>query len=239
MDDNVKKEKQILWPKTVSVFLVLTNIKMYYNIRYITCVIEKEIIMPPKPKITKEMIIDAGFHIARTQGADKITARNISQQLNCSTQPVLYYFSTVEEIKKAVYQAVDEYHSGYIMNMEKNYKNSMLTIGMNYIRFAIEESNLFQFLFQSNEFTETGIMELVQKEDVVPGITVLQEATGTSTESAKEIFTTLFIFAHGYASLFANNEMTYDETEIRDKLEKVFRGAIYVEKENKHAENNI
>ena len=31
--------------------------------------------MPPKVKITKEMIIDAAFCIARTEGANKITAR--------------------------------------------------------------------------------------------------------------------------------------------------------------------
>ena len=58
--------------------------------------------MPPKAKISKEMIIEEAFQIARTEGVDKITARRISERLNCSTQPVLYYFATVEEIKTAV-----------------------------------------------------------------------------------------------------------------------------------------
>ena len=57
--------------------------------------------MPPKAKISKEMILEEAFQIARAQGADKITARSISQGLNCSTQPILYYFGTVEEIKAA------------------------------------------------------------------------------------------------------------------------------------------
>ena len=74
--------------------------------------------MPPKAKITKEMIEDTAFEIVRKEGADKVTARSISEQLSCSTQPVLYYFSTVEEIKKAVYKKADEYHTAYLMNLE-------------------------------------------------------------------------------------------------------------------------
>lgn len=48
--------------------------------------------MPPKAKITKEMIINAAFDIARTEGAEQINARTVSQKLGCSTQPVMYNF---------------------------------------------------------------------------------------------------------------------------------------------------
>ena len=42
---------------------------------------------------------------------------------------------------------------------------------------------------------------------------------------------TLFVFVHGYASLFANNEMTYDEKLLAAALTKVFTGAVYAVKE--------
>ncbi len=51
--------------------------------------------MPPKPKITKEMIIETGFAIAKREGAGKITARSISEQLKCSTQPIYVVFLIV------------------------------------------------------------------------------------------------------------------------------------------------
>lgn len=47
--------------------------------------------MPPKVKITKEMIIDAAFEIARSEGAENINARTVSKKLGCSTQPVMYH----------------------------------------------------------------------------------------------------------------------------------------------------
>lgn len=34
--------------------------------------------------------------------------RAVAQRLNCSTQPVLYCFSTVDELKQAVYARADE-----------------------------------------------------------------------------------------------------------------------------------
>lgn len=182
--------------------------------------------MPPKAKITKEMIVDAAFEIVRKEGADKITARSVSEFLNCSTQPVLYYFSSIEDIKKAVYSKADEYHSNYIMGMEIDYGNPMLTIGMNYIKFAIKEKELFRFLFQSDGFSGVGMLELLGNEDIIPILTVLQNELELPMEDAKDIFGTLFIFAHGYASLYANNTMIYNETDVLKALEKVFYGAV-------------
>lgn len=187
--------------------------------------------MPPKARISKDMIIEEAFQIARTEGADKITARRISERLKCSTQPVLYYFSTVEEIKATVYQQADAYHTRWLMHMERDYGNPMLAIGMNYIRFAVEERNLFQLLFQSNEFSGAGLLDLFQSEAFEPIMQILQQEAEVTEDEAKEIFINLFVFVHGYASMFANNEMTYDEKFLVTSLTKVFLGAVYAAKE--------
>jgi len=182
--------------------------------------------MPPKAKITKEMIVDTAFNIVQKEGADKVTARSISEQLNCSTQPVLYYFSTVEDIKKAVYRKADEYHSAYIMDTEIAYDNPMLAIGMNYIKFAIEERNLFRLLFQSDEFSGVSVLNLLETKELLPILTVLQNKLDMSMEDTKKVFSTLFIFTHGYASLYANNTMIYDELNVMKALEKILYGAV-------------
>ncbi len=193
--------------------------------------------MPPKIKITKEMIENAAFDIVRAEGADKITARRISEQLQCSTQPVLYHFSSVEEIKKATYQKADAYHSSYLMNLEKDYGDPMLTIGMNYIRFAMEERNLFRFLFQTNEFSGANLQDLIDAPELSPVLCILQGETETTEAAAKEIFSTLFIFVHGYASMFANNSMDYDEKKLVAMLTKVLLGAVYAAKEDTDEKN--
>lgn len=182
--------------------------------------------MPPRAKITKEMIVDTAFCIVQEQGIDKVTARSISEKLNCSTQPVLYHFATIEEIKENVYKKADEYHTGYIMNMEQDYGNPMLAIGVNYIRFAMEERNLFRFLFQSDEFAGFGILDLVESEEICPLLEVLKQELDMPMEQVKKVFSTLFIFVHGYASLYANNTMVFDEKEVLEALDNVFLGAV-------------
>ena len=87
--------------------------------------------MPPKPKITKEMVIDAAFELARETGAENINARTVAKKLHCSTQPVMYHFATMEELKKAAYAKADRYHSEYLMNIENPQKGAMLGIGLN------------------------------------------------------------------------------------------------------------
>ena len=84
--------------------------------------------MPPKVKITKEMIVDAAFEIARSEGAENINARTVSKKLGCSTQPVMYHFKTIEELKKTVYVKADGYHSEYITNIQG--ENPMKDIGL-------------------------------------------------------------------------------------------------------------
>ena len=182
--------------------------------------------MSAKVKVTKEMIMDAAFEIARAMGAENINARTVSEKLNCSTQPVMYHFTTIEELKKTVYEMADRYHSEYLMNIKSLQSGTMLGIGMHYIRFAIEEPHLFRFLFQSNFFNGNTMLELIDAEELIPVLSAMQEALGMGMEQTKKVFLTVFMFAHGYASIIANNTLKYDEDVISSQLERAYRGAI-------------
>ena len=182
--------------------------------------------MPPKAKITKGMIIDAAYEVAAETGAENINARTVAGKLNCSTQPVMYYFSTIGELKKAVYAKADCYHSEYLMDIKNSQDGVMLGIGLNYIRFAFKEPHLFRFLFQSNFFTGTTLLEMVDAGELMPVISAMQGEIGGSIKQVKEIFLTVFLFAHGYASIIANNSLAYDEEQIKTHLKRAYNGAI-------------
>ena len=101
--------------------------------------------MPPKVKITKEMIENASFEVIRERGHENLSARTIAEYLKCSTQPVLYSFRTVDEIREAAYGIADRYHTEFIMPKETD-EIPILALGLNYVRFGQEEKNLFRFL---------------------------------------------------------------------------------------------
>lgn len=182
--------------------------------------------MPPKAKITKEMIIDAAVEVARESGDENINARTVAQKLSCSTQPVMYHFAKIEDMKQAAYAKADGYHTEYLMNISETQGDVMLGIGINYIRFAVEEPNLFRFLFQSGFAIHNNLLEMINSEELTPVISAMQEAMNMSIEQTKEVFVTLALFVHGYASMIANNSLEFDEKLITTHLERLYTGAI-------------
>lgn len=194
--------------------------------------------MPPRAKISKEMVIDAAFEVARAEGAENINARTVSKKLGCSTQPVMYHFAKIEDMKKAAYEKVDLFHTEYLMNINPQ-KNVMLAIGLNYIRFAIEEPHLFRFLFQSGFAVENNVLQMIDSEHLKPVISAMQEEMKLDEAQTKEVFLTLALFVHGYASIIANNSLEFDEAVVAAHLERVYLGAILALQEGKGNEEII
>ena len=191
--------------------------------------------MPPKARIAKDMIINAAIEIAKQSGYESINARTVSEQLHCSTQPVMYHFSTIDAMKRAAYAQVDHLHSEYIMTIMPE-QDPILGIGLNYIRFAVEEPQLFRFLFQSGYAEENSLLEMIESEELVPVLAAMQEGAGLSTEKTKQVFLTVALFAHGYASIIANNGLEYDEKLVAGHLEQAWNGACLAaaQEENEH-----
>lgn len=186
----------------------------------------------PKAKITKDMIVDAAFALTRERGIEKVNARTVAQKLGCSTQPVMYHFATIAEIKRAVYEKADWFHTEYLLNIREAQEGPLLGIGLNYIRFAMEEPNLFRFLFQSGSAVEGSLPEMIDSEALVPVLAAMQGAMGLEMAQVKEVFLTIALFTHGYASIIANNSLEYKEGTVAVHLERAYRGAVLAVQED-------
>ena len=181
--------------------------------------------MPPRVKITKEQILDAAVSIIRKNGLDSLNARALAQELHCSTQPILYAFATMEELKRAAYRRVDQLHTEYLLNTPPE-RDPLLGIGLNYIRFAVEEPRLFRFLFQSGYAEEKNLLEMIDSAELSPVLDAMQEGLGMDRSKTRDVFLTLALLAHGYASIHANNTLEYDEGLAAAHLERAFLGAV-------------
>lgn len=181
--------------------------------------------MPPKTRVTEDIIISAAVEVARQSGFGNINARTVSEHLHCSTQPVMYHFSSIDNLKKAAYRRVDQMHTQYLMSIPAG-QDPVLGIGINYIRFAVEEPQLFRFLFQSGYAEEKSLLEMVDSGELIPVLAAMQEGTGLSMQKTRDVFITVALFAHGYASIIANNHLEFDEKLIAKHLEYAWNGAV-------------
>ena len=190
--------------------------------------------MPPKAKITAEMIAEAGLAVVRIAGQAALNIRSVAKQLGCSTQPVMYHYSTAEKLRAAVYAKADAFHSAYLMQEEPG--DLLLGIGLRYIRFAAKEASLFRFLFQSGGLKDLPLARLTASPDSVPFVQAVAAGTGLSTEQAEAVFAQLFMTVHGCASLLANNAMQYDEAYCKTLLTHCLNGAVAAMKGEAHEE---
>lgn len=182
--------------------------------------------MPPKARVTEDRIINAAVEVARQSGFEKINTRTVSEQLHCSTQPVMYHFSTIDNLKRAAYRRVDQMHTQYILNTPPG-QDPILSMGMNYIRFAVEEPQLFRFLFQSGYAEENSLLEMMDSKELIPILAAMREGAGLSVQMIRNVFITVALFAHGYASIIANKHLEFDEKLIAKHLERTWNGAVF------------
>ena len=180
-----------------------------------------------RPAITtREAIIDAGIELVRELGHEQINARALAKRLGCSTQPILYQFSTMDELRRAVYIAADARHSAFLEDGLADSPNPLLQMGLNYVRFASQEQALFRFLFQTDGLGERDVAALVANPGVAPIVQRVSVESGLDRDAALQVFLSIFTCAHGFASLLANNALDYDEQQVADVLTGVFIGAV-------------
>ena len=177
--------------------------------------------MPRKPATTKEAIVNAAFELVRKEGLDALTARALAAALGCSTQPIMYQFPNLQDLRELVYQRADELHTQYILAGE-----DLLGIGMRYIQFAAEEPSLFKLLFQSGHFDGIGLQDLIQAPEAAPLLEVAGLALDGDRSVVAKHFEALYVAVHGYASLVANNAMTYDPEAAKQTLIAIAEGLL-------------
>ncbi|MBQ6535319.1 MAG: TetR/AcrR family transcriptional regulator, partial [Firmicutes bacterium] len=171
--------------------------------------------MPKKPTTPKEAMIEGAIELIREKGHEDLTVRKLAAFLGCSTQPIMYHFATIDSLKRTVYARADQEHSEYLMRVPPG-QDPVLAIGLNYVRYAVEEPRLFRFLFQSGYTEENTLLEMIDCEELEPVLAAMQEGTGMDRERTRQVFLTVALFAHGYASIIANNALEYDEALIAE-----------------------
>lgn len=185
--------------------------------------------MPTTIRITKEMILNAAFDITRNEGIEKLSNRETAKKMNCSIRPIYYQFKNSEELYKELYNKINSYFYDFIMKNIVDDIPHYKQIGINYIKFAQEETNLFKVLFMSparnlpNTFVETD------KTGFAGVVAAIKLSTHLSDKGIKSFHTKMWIFVHGIATLTVSKSVKFTEEQIRDLLSQEFQALMLLE----------
>ncbi len=180
--------------------------------------------MPPKCKFTRDEIIWAALDIARTEGFEAITARELGARLGSSSKPVFSIFGNMEEVQQEVLTAARALYGAYVENgLKRRDVPAFKGVGMEYIKFAIKEPKLFHLLFMSEQPkkpTVTNVLPVID-EYYSQILESVREAYALCEGDAQKLYRHLWIYTHGIAVLCATNMCIFTGEEMSNMLTEV------------------
>lgn len=184
--------------------------------------------MSKPTKITKEIILEKALEIIRTQGIEKVSNREIAKKLNSSIRPIYYQFKNSEELYNELLMKMETYFYSFLLDNEIEDIPKYKQIGINYIKFAKEESNIFKALFmkKNNLVVENFIGQIKEFKEIEKFVKV---STNLKNEEIKSFHVKMWIFTHGLATLIASNTINFNDQQIRDLLSYEFQALMLLE----------
>ena len=185
--------------------------------------------MPPKPKYTKEEIIDAAYLLVCERGADALTAREVGNRLGTSSSPIFTVFRDMEELKDAVRARAKACFDRYMETAEQ-FRPAYKKRGMQWVKFAQEQPMLFRLLFMEGMKSLPDFDHALQ---IIPfgkenDIAIIQRDYHASAAQAEHLFRQMWVYTYGLCTLCAAQVCSFTEQEIAQQLGEIFRGMIFV-----------
>ena len=178
--------------------------------------------MPRKYLYTREQIVDAALALTSEGGPSAPTARALGQRLGTTAKPIFSQFESMEQVQLAVRQEAQRLYERRLAEaMTAGKYPPYKASGMAYMRFALEERELFRLLFMRDR---SGEGKIDDRESVRPILNLLQEKLGLDEEQAARFHGEMWLFVHGIATALATGYLPWDEEQVSRMMSDVYFG---------------
>jgi AcrR family transcriptional regulator len=159
--------------------------------------------MPPKVKITKESILDASLDMIIKKGYPAVNIKSVAQALGCSTQPVSWQFGNMENFREELLNAAVGYANKKMTSNDADPLKTLWHIGIAYIDLAVNEPNLFRFVYmgESGIYHRGGFSSMTADKGNADLIERLCSDLSVDKDKIETFVQRLIIYTHGIASL--------------------------------------
>lgn len=181
--------------------------------------------MPPKPRFTREIITQAGLALVRKGGYAELTARNLGNELGCSSQPIFTEFHNMEEVRNSVYDSIKKLYHSYILGKGAD---SDAFRRIDYIRFAKNEPKLFTIMFMTSNETKYAFSDILSAvfTNTEALIESVQNDYKLSREDAHTLCCSMWLFIHGLACTCASGMTLFIESEVEKFVNDTFEAIL-------------
>ncbi|MGN0691804.1 MAG: TetR/AcrR family transcriptional regulator [Oscillospiraceae bacterium] len=179
--------------------------------------------MPPKPKFTREQIIEAALKIASDKGMRALTSRELGAALGSSARPIFTVFKNMDEVNAEVRKAAMKRFEEYAKKADGD-TPVFKQVGLHMIFFAMEQPKLYRLLFMSENSEVKSFEDIFATLGATAEmcIDVICRDYGLTRDEAMLLFRYVWIFTYGIGTLIASGGCRFGEQEIQEMLSREF-----------------
>ena len=183
--------------------------------------------MPPKPKFTKEEIVQTALDVVSRKGVDALTAKELGNVLGSSARPIFTIFNSMKEVQ-------DEVRAAAMRRFESYAKQSMpgmplfKQVGMQMVLFGAREPKLYQLLFMQENRSAVSFEDVfgVLGPTAEECICLIQAEHNVTEAEAKLLFENIWIYTFGIGALCATRVCHFSEEMLGQMLSTEFQAMM-------------
>lgn len=179
----------------------------------------------PKQKITKEMVVEAAFSLAREGGMERVLVKDIAQRLGCSVQPIYSTCGDMEGVRREVAARADDFIRDYVSaRLEPG--RLFFSMGQAYVSLAREEPGLFS-LFLTRERAGIASLDDLYRRETSPAVAqAIAADLGVSPERARALHLHMLIYTMGIAAILSTCRPGLPAQEILAQQESAYQAFL-------------
>lgn len=179
----------------------------------------------PKQRITKEMVVDAAFEIAKSSGMEQVMVKNIADRIGCSVQPIYSYCKNMDSLRQDVAERVRGFVRGY-MAEQVDREDLFRSTGRAYIRLAKEQPHLFKIFILHQRKGISSLADLYQAETDSRTAGFIADELGISMERARQLHLNMLIYTIGIGTIFSVTTPGISADEIYAQQEAAYEAFL-------------
>ncbi len=167
----------------------------------------------PKQKITKEMVVEAAFDLARDGGMEQVLVKNLAKRLGCSVQPIYSYCRNMEGLRWEVTERAAGFVRSYVAgkleqerlsgDSGKEREDLFRSTGRAYLQLAGEEPHIFRIFTLHRREGISSMADLYRREADFRMAEVIGHHQGISTEQAEKLHLHMLVYTIGLGTIFS------------------------------------
>ncbi len=183
--------------------------------------------MARKESITKQMLLDSAFAMLRKNGLETVTARKLAVETGCSTQPIFRIYKNMDELYDELFQNARSFYEEYFEQNLKQNDTPFVGLGLVYIQFAQQETNVFKLLFLTPHGEEQTMYDMINGSNH-QGFVIqeIRRISNLDPDKVGTIFMKIFTFIHGMACMAVSGEFDLEEAEITSMISDAYEAFL-------------